>query len=171
MPGCPSRVTRLGIRPTYHFQGNRYEDTIGTVLTAFFAAFLWAELRAGATGGRVARLCRIIRSFRAANYPGICIKSSVFLKRFSETIVWPFVALFVKSIRDYNRYFTVRLICKWNREISLLGSPGTTLDARKDSSHTKYIVLIRGRWHFFRHFFSCVYSCHGMVYLLHPSNP
>lgn len=87
MPGCPSRVTRLGIRPTYHFQGNRYEDTIGTVLTAFFAAFLWVELRAGATGGRVARLCRIIRSFRAANYPGICIKSSVFLKRFSETIV------------------------------------------------------------------------------------
>lgn len=80
MPGCSSRVTRVGIRPTYHFQGNRYEDTIGTVLTAFFAVFLWTELQVDATDGQVARLCRIIRSFRATNYPGIYIKSFVFRK-------------------------------------------------------------------------------------------
>lgn len=84
MPGCPSRVTRVGIRPTYHFQGNRYEDTIGTVLTEFFAAFLWTEFWGDATGGRVgARLYGIIRY--AANYPGIyIIKVSSFLNDFQK---------------------------------------------------------------------------------------
>lgn len=116
MPGCPSRVTRVGIRPTYHFQGNRYEDTIGTVLTEFFAAFLWAEFRGDATGGGVgARLYRIIRC--AANYLGICIME-VFIC-FSE-IAWPFlpnnsVVLTIK-FTNHNRYSAMHIICKWNRE-------------------------------------------------------
>jgi len=160
MPGCPSRVTRVGIRPTYHFQGNRYEDnrySSHRILCGIFVG--WVSRRHNRW--MIARLCRIIRwPFRTANYPGIYIRN--FLNNFKN-----YSAAICDIVRALNRLIVISIsLCILFANRDFFFSSTALSGEIFCMQSTSYLFTEGGVFRVN----SCIYSCHGMEYLLHLSH-